>query len=168
MNFINNHDFIVAGAAVAGFLLGAGVMWIYRHFKEPYDLKEYRAHTIEAIKRKIADAETIKLRDSEIGSLTYELQQLQNLPDVAHKLEQLAKIEAEIEERQAENFRLRKENGRLKDDNLATTQKQEQEKAKQERARQRQENQVQTQEANDAISDLEEGNNKMSYFQTTR
>ncbi len=151
MNFINNHDFIVAGAAVAGFLLGAGVMWIYRHFKEPYDLKEYRAHTIEAIKRKIADAETIKLRESEIGSLNYELQRLKNLPNVADKLEQLAKIEAEIEERQTENFRLRKENGKLKNDNLTTAQKQEKEQA-----RQRQDKQEQIQDTGDTLSDYEE------------
>lgn len=141
MNFINNQDFIVAGAAVGGFIIGAGLMWIYRHFKESYDLKEYRARTIEAIKRKIADEETIKLRESEIGSLTYKLQQLQNLPDIADKLEQLAKIEGDIEERQAENFRLRKENGRLKDDNLTIAQKQEKEQARQ--------RQKQTKEAND-------------------
>lgn len=156
MDFINNCNFIGAGAALIGFLLGAGVMWIYRHFKEPYELKYLQNGITEHIKQKRADADTIARQDGEIHSLKNEVQRLKQLPDIADKLKQLEEAEATLQNINNNIASALKTKSELNNGNLETAQKLLDEHAKTMKAKGRKQTQQQTQEADDTISDLEE------------
>lgn len=70
--FYEDNNFIVAGAAVVGFVIGAVVMWIYRHFTEAKDLIDTKKRNdelwsdIHKLKEKVQegqDRETVLIGD---------------------------------------------------------------------------------------------------------
>lgn len=162
MDFINNQDFITAGAAVVGFLLGAGLMWAWRKWREPQELKYLQNGLTESIKQKRAYADTITRQEGEIDSLTKKVLQLEQLPDIADKLKQNKEAEATLQNTINEIASARKIKAELNNGNLETAQKLLDEHAKTMKAKGRKQTQQQTQEADDTISDFEEESKNIS------
>lgn len=152
MDFINNCNFIGAGAALIGFLLGAILMHKWRKYREPFEQRwAWNSYHSEMKKREELKTDFHNL-EFERNTLKSKVKELENIPEIAERLEALAKINAEIKERQEESNKLRKELGRLKNDKLIEEQKQAEEEAKAKKRAKRE----QAKEADDTISDLEE------------
>lgn len=156
MNFINNFNITPTETAVAGFVLGfiigALLMKYWRKYRETFEQKwgwdsyHQEAKRHEELKKDFTNLEY------ERNTYRSEVKRLQQLPEIAERLEALAKIDAEIKERLEENHKLRKENGKLKSDKLIQEQKQAEEEAKAKRQAKRE----QKKDADDSLSDYED------------
>lgn len=151
MDFINNYYWEII-AFIGGFAIGALMMRAWRKWREPFEQRwAWDSHTKAWIEN---DKLKKDLNNLEYERNTYrsEVKQLKDLPEIAERLEALAKIDAQIKERQEESNKLRKENGRLKSEKLIEEQKQAEEEAKAKKRAKRE----QAKEADDSLSEYEE------------
>lgn len=151
MDFINNH-YEAVGAFIAGAFLGALLMKYWRKYKEPKEQRAgYDLYNLQWKNNQDLRAENLQL-ETECNIYRSEVKQLKDLPEISERLEALAKIDAEIKERQEENNKLRKEIGLFKSEKLIEEQKQAEEEAKAKKRAKRE----QAKEADDSLSEYEE------------
>lgn len=156
MDFINDFNIttthIAVAGFIAGFIIGSLLMKYWRKYREPFEQKWAWDSYHEERKRHEDLQLQNRLLETERNTYRSEVKRLEQLPEIAERLEALAKIDAEIKERQKESWKLRKENGDLKSDNTIIKQKQAEEEAKAKKQAKRE----QKKDADDSLSDYED------------